>query len=136
MAHSMPAGRWAGGRAVGLPDRPPHGSLTRAGKPASINGMTAMFEFAGGALSVYSTGSDTEISFELFNVGDAAGIAEVGIEVDGSYVASWNSPELSPGVGDVPKITVGTVPPGNHEALVYVNPGSGQNDHLRQVFEA
>jgi hypothetical protein len=98
--------------------------------------MTAMFEFGGGPLSVYSSGSDTEISFELYNVGQVPGVAEVGIEVDGSYVASWRSEELQPGVGDVPKITVGQILPGNHEALVYVNPGSGQNDHLRQVFEA
>jgi hypothetical protein len=98
--------------------------------------MSAMFEFQGGALSVYPTGTDTEISFELFNVGDEAGYAEVGIEVDGTYVTSWNSSEVYPGYGDTPKISVGYVEPGNHEALVYVNPGSGENDHLRQIFTA
>lgn len=98
--------------------------------------MSAMFEFAGGALSVIPNGSDTEVSFELFNVGDEAGFAEVGVEVDGSYVATWNSSELYPGYGDTPKISIGYLEPGNHEALVYVNPGSGQNDHLRQDFKA
>jgi len=95
--------------------------------------MSAMFEFAGGGLSVIP-GSDTEVSFELFNVGDEAGYAEVGVEVDGTYITTWTSGELPPSVGDTPKISVGYVEAGNHEALVYVNPGSGQNDHLRQEF--
>ncbi|HET9139980.1 hypothetical protein [Actinophytocola sp.] len=98
--------------------------------------MTAMFEFAGGELSVYPTGEDTEISFELFNVGDEVGKAEVGVELDGGYIASWTSEEMHPGYGDTPKILVGQITPGTHEALVYVNPGSGQNDHLRTVFVA
>lgn len=96
--------------------------------------MTAMFEFAGGALSVVPSAGAAELSFELFNVGDAAGVAEVGVEVDGNYVTTWNSHELHTGYGDTPKINVGHVQPGQHEALVYVNPGSGQNDHLRQAF--
>jgi hypothetical protein len=101
-----------------------------------MQAMSAMFEFSGGALSVVSDGSDTVLSFELFNVGDESGVAEVGVEVDGSYVTSWNSSELYPGYGDTPQINVGQVDTGNHEALVYVNPGSGQNDHLRQAFSA
>ncbi|HEV8558775.1 MAG TPA: hypothetical protein VGR06_20585 [Actinophytocola sp.] len=96
--------------------------------------MSAMFEFAGGALSVVPNGDDTEVSFELFNVGDESGVAEVGVEVDGNYLLTWNSGELYPGYGDTPRISLGYVEAGNHEALVYVNPGSGQNDHLRQDF--
>lgn len=95
-----------------------------------------MFEFAGGALSVVPSGGDTEVSFELFNVGDQAGNAEVGVEVDNTYVTTWNSSELQPGWGDTPHISLGYIQPGTHEALVYVNPGSGQNDHLRQSFSA
>jgi hypothetical protein len=98
--------------------------------------MSAMFEFAGGALSVVPFGSEAEVSFELFNVGDESGVAEVGVEVDGKYVTTWKSDEMYPGYGDTPKISVGEIDPGNHEALVYVNPGSGQNDHLRQDFTA
>jgi hypothetical protein len=85
---------------------------------------------------VYQAGTDAEISFELFNVGDVAGVAEVGIEVDGGYVTGWTSPELRPGVGDTPKILIGKIPPGVHEAVVYVNPGSGKDDHLRTVFNS
>ncbi|MFL6142122.1 MAG: hypothetical protein ACJ72N_09710 [Labedaea sp.] len=97
--------------------------------------MSAMFEFAGGALSVVSTGSsEAEVSFELFNVGDESGVAEVGVEVDGQYRATWKSDEMYPGYGDTPKISVSEIDPGNHEALVYVNPGSGKDDHLRQEF--
>ena len=98
--------------------------------------MSAMFEFAGGALSVIPSGGDTEVSFELFNVGDESGVAEVGVELDGNYLTTWNSGELYPGYGDTPRISLGYVEAGNHEALVYVNPGSGQNDHLRQEFVA
>ena len=58
-----------------------------------------MFEFSGGALSVTPSSSDTQISFEIFNVGDESGTAEVGCEVDGSYITSWSG-TLSPNVGD------------------------------------
>lgn len=98
--------------------------------------MTAMFEFAGGGLSVIPSDSGTQLSFELFNMGDDAGVAEVGVEVDGNYVNTWTSEELPPGYGTTPTVDAGYVEPGSHEALVYVNPGSGQNDHLRQVFSA
>ena len=66
--------------------------------------MPAMFEFAGGALSVTPSTSDTYVAFEIFNVGDR------------------------------PSVSLGAVASGNHTALVYVNPGSGQNDHLSQDF--
>lgn len=92
-----------------------------------------MFEFAGGGLSVTPSSYDTRIAFELFNVGDEAGTAEVGCEVDGSYVTTWSA-YLEPNVGDRPTVSLGAVAEGNHTALVYVNPGSGQNDHLQQDF--
>ncbi|HSV67116.1 MAG TPA: hypothetical protein VLJ59_14550 [Mycobacteriales bacterium] len=95
-----------------------------------------MFEFSGGGLSVTPSDSGTQLSFELFNVGDTAGSAEVGVEVDNTYVTTWASEELHPGYGTTPTVDVGYVEPGSHEALVYVNPGSGQNDHLRQMFSA
>lgn len=95
--------------------------------------MTAMFEFSGGALSVTPSSSDTQIAFELFNVGDESGTAEVGCEVDDTYITSWSG-TLDPGVGDRPTVSLGPVADGTHTALVYVNPGSGQNDHLSQDF--
>jgi hypothetical protein len=98
--------------------------------------MPAMFEFAGGALSVVPQDGEQWVSFELFNVGDEDGVAEVGVEVDNNYVTTWTSESLSPNVGTTPWVNLGTVAEGNHEALVYVNPGSGENDHLRQAFTA
>jgi hypothetical protein len=92
-----------------------------------------MFEFAGGGLSVTPSSSDTVISFELFNVGDEPGTAEVGCEVDGTYVTTWTA-SLSPNVGERPYVSLGALYPGPHNALVYVNPGSGQNDHLSADF--
>jgi hypothetical protein len=95
--------------------------------------MSAMFEFSGGALSVTPSSSDTQVSFEIFNVGTDSGTAEVGCEVDGNYVNTWTG-TLSPNVGDRPTVSLGAVSEGNHTALVYVNPGSGNNDHLQQDF--
>jgi hypothetical protein len=95
--------------------------------------MSAMFEFSGGALSVTPSSSDTQISFEIYNVGDESGTAEVGCEVDGTYITSWTG-TLSPSVGDRPTVSLGALYEGSHTALVYVNPGSGQNDHLQQDF--
>jgi len=92
-----------------------------------------MFEFSGGALSVTPSSSDTQVSFEIYNVGDESGEATVGCEVDGNYVNTWTG-TLSPSVGDRPTVSLGAVAEGQHTALVYVNPGSGNNDHLQQDF--
>jgi hypothetical protein len=96
--------------------------------------MSAMFEFSGGALSVTPDPNETYVTFQLFNVGDEAGVAEVGVEVDDEYVNTWTSESLAPSVGANPWVSLGQVAEGTHVAVVYVNPGSGQNDHLRQSF--
>jgi len=95
--------------------------------------MTAMFEFSGGALSVTPSSYDTQISFEIYNIGDEEGTAEVGCEVDNTYITQWTG-TLAPNFGDRPVVSLGAMYEGNHTALVYVNPGSGQNDHLTQDF--
>ena len=95
--------------------------------------MPATFEFAGGALSVTPSTYDTTIAFEIFNVGDEEGSAEVGCEVDGTYITQWTG-RLGPNVGDRPTVSLGAFGQGSHTALVYVNPGSGNNDHLSQDF--
>lgn len=95
--------------------------------------MTAMFEFAGGALSVNPSSYETAISFEVFNVGDEGGTCEVGCEVDDTWITSWSA-YLEPGFGDRPSVSLGEISTGQHTALVYVNPGSGSNDHLSQDF--
>ncbi len=95
--------------------------------------MPAMFEFSGGGLSVTPSAYETYVAFELFNVGDEGGTAEVGCEVDGTYITTWTG-FLDPNVGDRPYVNLGAIQEGAHSALVYVNPGSGQNDHLQQDF--
>ena len=95
-----------------------------------------MFKFSGGALSIVPESDGHWASFELFNAGDESGVAEVGVEVDGNYVTTWTSGTIAPNVGETPSVSLGAVGEGNHEALVYVNPGSGENDHLRQAFTA
>jgi hypothetical protein len=92
-----------------------------------------MFEFSGGALSVTPDANDTQVAFELSNVGDESGTATVGCEVDGTFITSYDK-TLDPNVGDRPTVSLGPVAAGHHTALVYVNPGSGQNDHLSQDF--
>jgi hypothetical protein len=42
--------------------------------------------------------------------------------------------QLDPNVGDRPYVSLGAMYEGSHTALVYVNPGSGHNDHLQQDF--
>jgi hypothetical protein len=96
--------------------------------------MSAMFEFSG-QLSVTNYGSGWQAYFEVFNVGDEPGEVAVGIEVDGNYVTQWTN-TLSPSVGDRPTVDIGYVDAGVHTASVYLNPGSGQNDHLSEQFTA
>ena len=92
-----------------------------------------MFEFSGGGLSVTPDASNTQIAFELSNVGDEGGTATVGCEIDGTFITDYTT-TLDPNVGDRPTVSLGAVAGGTHTALVYVNPGSGQNDHLSQDF--
>ena len=92
-----------------------------------------MFEFAGGGLSVTPDQNNTVFSFEIFNVGDEAGTAEIGCEIDNTYILG-HQVTLEPNVGDRPYVDLGAVAPGNHNGLIYVNPGSGQNDHLSADF--
>jgi hypothetical protein len=96
--------------------------------------MSAMFEFSG-QLSITSYGSGWQVYFELYNVGDEAGEVTVGIEVDGVYLTQW-AQTLSPSVGEHPTVDIGQADPGVHTATVYLNPGSGQNDHLSEQFNA
>lgn len=96
--------------------------------------MGAMFEFSG-QLSVVENNGSWWASFELFNVGDESGQGDVGVEVDGSYITT-HSETLSPSTGATPWVDLGQQMAGVHTALLYVNPGSGQNDHLQESFNA
>lgn len=104
--------------------------------------MSAMFEFGGGGIGVMPDPDDNPgrhvvphseagllISVEVGNVGDESGIARVGVEVDDVFIVEWESDELAPGETAVGRISLGRFEAGNHTILVFVNPGSGQNDH-------
>ena len=73
----------------------------------------------------------TKVTFTVFNVGGAAGTCTVDIEVDGTWVKSWTSPDIAPGGSESTDVKgLGRYSPGYHEFLAYVNPGAGHHDHL------
>jgi hypothetical protein len=107
-----------------------------------------MFELVGGGIGVMPDPADnpnnhviphhegsTRISFEVLNVGDAGGNARVGVELDDRFVTEWQSRYLDPGQREVGYVSLGRVSNGQHTALAYVNPGSGQADHASNTFD-
>jgi hypothetical protein len=62
------------------------------------------------------------------------GNARVDVEVDDSYFGAWESDYLDPGQEQAAKMSLGRVSAGEHTALVYVNPGSGSQDHDDATF--
>jgi hypothetical protein len=60
--------------------------------------------------------------------------AEVGIELDGVFVVDWQSQFLDPGPPRNELRSAGSLEPGDHTVLVFVNPGSGQSDHETNQF--
>jgi hypothetical protein len=96
--------------------------------------MTAMFEFSG-QLSVTNYGSGWQAYFEVYNVGAESGEVVVAVNVDGNYDTEWRQ-TLSPSVGDRPTLDLGHLESGVHTVEVYLNPGSGQNDHLVEQVSA
>jgi hypothetical protein len=108
---------------------------------------TAMFELAAGGIGVMPDPADnpdghnvphhesgTRISFEVRNVGTAGGNARVGVELDDNFVTEWQSPYLDPGQSAVGYVSLGRLSQDSHTVLIYVNPGSGQNDHQTNQF--
>ena len=108
--------------------------------------MSSMFNLVGGGIGVMPEPADnpnnhvnsnheagTRISFEVLNVGDAGGNARVGVEVDGTFVTQWQSQHLDSGQGK-PDSSLGRLVQGQHTALIFVNPGSGQADHTSNTF--
>lgn len=109
--------------------------------------MSEMFEFLAGGIGLMPDPDDNpdghvvphhdaglQISFELANVGDSAGVARVGVEVDGQFVTEWTSEQIEPGSSTVGFVSLGRLDEGPHEILIFVNPGSGQNDHQTNNF--
>lgn len=110
--------------------------------------MSEMFELAEGGVGVMPdpddnpdghvvphSGAGVLISVELANVGDATGVATVGIEVDDVWVTDRTSEPLDPGGTAVAYVSLGRLAPGTHTILAYVNPGSGQHDHRENTIE-
>jgi hypothetical protein len=109
--------------------------------------MASMFQFVGGGVGVMPDPQDnpdghvvphhdagTRISFEVLNVGDAAGVARVGVELEDNFVTEWSSRQLAPGESTADFVSLGRLSPGDHAVLVFVNPGSGQADHETNRF--
>lgn len=110
--------------------------------------LSEMFELAPGGIGVMPDPQDnpdnhvvphhdsgTQISFELAHVGDAGGVARVGVEIDGNFVVEWSSESLNPGETAVGYVSLGRLDQGSHKVLIYVNPGSGTADHQENTFE-
>src|ERR1700730_12975077 len=79
--------------------------------------------------------SGTRISLEVINVGDSGGNARVGVNVDDVFVTEWQSPFLDPGNSAVGFASLGRLSQGQHTALTFVNPGSGDSDHDTNTFD-
>jgi len=110
--------------------------------------MAEMFEFLTGGVGVMPDPDDnaaghtipnhesgTRISFELRNVGDASGLATVGIELDDTFKTDFQSSVLNPGQQEAGFVVLGRLDAGSHSVLVVVNPGSGQADHQTNTFD-
>lgn len=109
--------------------------------------MAGLFELVGGGLGVMPDPDDnpaqhdvphhesgTQVSFQVVNVGDAAGSATVGVEADGAFVADWTSQVLAPGQNDTGFVSLGRLAEGDHSAAASVRPGSGRNERDTNDF--
>jgi hypothetical protein len=109
--------------------------------------MPAMFDLMNGGIGVMPDPADngaghivpnhesgTQISFEVINVGDEPGIAEISVELDDQFAGSWQSSLLEPGFQEPGMLSLGRMSEGQHTVLVFVNPGSGQSDHQSNIF--
>ena len=75
-----------------------------------------------------------QISCEVLNVGATGAHAKVVVEVDNLIFDEWESDFLDPGQGQAAKMSFGRLAAGDHEVLVFVNPGSGAQDHDTNSF--
>jgi hypothetical protein len=110
--------------------------------------MAAMFEFSAGGIGIMPDPDDNpdghvvphhdaglKLSFEIQNVGADAGLARVGVEIDDQFITEWVSGQIEPGAAAVGFVSVGRLIEGSHDALIFLNPGSGANDHRTNSFE-
>lgn len=120
--------------------------LADGGAPAAA--APAMFDLTDGGVGVMPDPDDNpdqhvlphhdagiQISYEVVNVGSAAGQARVGVEVDDQFALEWQSRHLGPGESAVERSSLGRLSAGPHTILIYVNPGSGDQGHDHQTNE-
>jgi hypothetical protein len=109
--------------------------------------MSAMFDLMSGGIGVMPDPTDntaghlvpnhesgTQVSFEVINVGDEPGSADISVELDDQFAGSWQSSVLDPGFQEPGFLSLGRLSAGEHVVLVFVNPGSGQSDHQSNTF--
>jgi hypothetical protein len=74
----------------------------------------------------------TQVSFLVWNVGQAAGVATVTVYVDDQQVQTWTSGNIAPGGSESPNNGFvhgcGRYPAGQHVFRVLVTPGHAGND--------
>lgn len=110
--------------------------------------MPAMFQLTGGGIGVMPDPDDnpdqhvvphheagTLITFAIVNVGDIGARARVGVELDDVFVEEWESSHTEPGDQEVGSVNLGRLSSGEHTVLIYVNPGSGTQDHEPNTFD-
>jgi hypothetical protein len=110
--------------------------------------MSAKFELADGGIGVMPDPADnpqrhavphhdagTRISFDLLNVGDVGGTAQVTVECDGEVIASvWTSGQLAPGCPDTGLVSLGRLDEGPHRVTVHIDPGAGSRELQTNEF--
>jgi hypothetical protein len=86
--------------------------------------------------AILHSDSGTKVGFTVFNVGTASGACEVHIEVDGTWVKSWTSPDIQPGASEWTEVKgLGRYPKGGHEFVAYVSPGAGHHESLKNTVD-
>jgi hypothetical protein len=98
--------------------------------------MAEMFSFSTGGIGVMPDPDDNEpghinpnhesgtrISFDVVNVGDAAGSAAVAVELDGSPLdANFESSVLQRNQTEAGFVALGRLSEGSHSVLIFVSP--------------
>jgi hypothetical protein len=80
--------------------------------------------------------SGTMVSFTVFNVGTASGVATVSLEVDGNWVKDWTSSDIGPKGSESTEVRgLGRYPKGSHEFVAYVNPSAGYEDYRKNTVD-
>ena len=84
--------------------------------------------------AVLHSDAGIKVGFTVFNMGTAAGQATVDIYVDGTWVKNWTSSDIQPGLSEWTEVRgLGRYPKGGHDFEVFVSPGAGHHESLRNT---